>query len=739
MTVSLWLGLLLLAALVLSTVSSLVFARRLAVLQRLRARLEEDLQARNRDVTQALERETATAEILRVISSYPTTVEPVFETILDHGLRLCGAHLGFLFLCDGDGFRLVADRGAPDAFVEARRGSVRMGPQTGLARAVAERRPIQIEDVRAERAYAERDPARVETVEVLGARTCVWVPMLREGKPVGAVAIWRREVRAFTAAQIALLATFASQAVIAIENVRLFQELQARNRDLTEALARQTATAEVLRVISRSQTDLQPVFGAILESAARLCVVDIGSIFRIEDDRLVPVATTPNTPESWAVIRQHYPRPVDTTSLLGRAAAEGKVIHMPDAEDTTGPPRLTEVGRGLGIRSQLSVPMLRGGEPIGVIGLARRAPGPFSDTQIGLIKTFADQAVIAIENARLLGELQARTRELARSVEELRALGEVGRTVSSTLDLQTVLATIVSRAVQLSGTSGGVIYEYDETSQEFHLRASHRMEEELVAVLREAPIRRGEGATGQSVVRREPVQVANIIEDPEHGAVRVRTILARLGYRSVLAVPLLLEERIMGALTVWRREAGSFPPEAVNLLQTFATQSVLAIQNARLFREIEEKGRQLEVASRHKSQFLANMSHELRTPLNAILGYSELILDNIHGEVPGKIREVMERVDKSGRHLLGLINDVLDLSKIEAGQLTLSVTDYSMTEVVQSVFTAVESLAAEKQLALKVSVPPALPLGKGDERRLTQVVLNLVGNAIKFTEAGEVC
>jgi signal transduction histidine kinase len=264
------------------------------------------------------------------------------------------------------------------------------------------------------------------------------------------------------------------------------------------------------------------------------------------------------------------------------------------------------------------------------------------------------------------------------------------------------------------------------------------MEQGLVQVLQAAPIRLREGATGRAAATRAPFEVPDILDDRQLGATRIRSALAGLGYRSVLAVPLLLEQRIMGALTVWRRETGNFAPEVVNLLQTFAAQSVLAIQNARLFREIEEKSRLLEAASQHKSQFLANMSHELRTPLNAILGYTELIQDRIYGEVPDRMQEVLDRVQKSGQHLLGLINDVLDLSKIEAGQMTLALGEYSMKEVVQSVVIGVEALAAEKRLALKVSLPHDLPPARGDERRLTQVLLNLVGNAIKFTEAGEV-
>jgi signal transduction histidine kinase len=326
--------------------------------------------------------------------------------------------------------------------------------------------------------------------------------------------------------------------------------------------------------------------------------------------------------------------------------------------------------------------------------------------------------------ASLEQQVEERTRALARSVQELQALGAVSQTVS--------------HAVQLSGGNGGVIYEYDESTRMFHLRATHGVHEEVIAVLRGAHIHLGEGAMGTAAVTHAPVQVPDMLD--EHGSVLplARPTLAQAGYRSLLAVPLLLEQQIFGGLVVYRSEPGSFSTEVVNLLQTFATQSTLAIQNARLFREIDEKGQQLEIASKHKSQFLANMSHELRTPLNAILGYTELILDEIYGEVPESLRDVLERVQQSGRHLLDLINDVLDISKMEAGQLTLSLNDYSMAEVVYTVSTAVESLATEKGLALKVALAPELPQGKGDERRLAQVLLNLVGNAIKFTEAGEV-
>jgi len=340
------------------------------------------------------------------------------------------------------------------------------------------------------------------------------------------------------------------------------------------------------------------------------------------------------------------------------------------------------------------------------------------------------------EYSRTLEEkVEVRTLELARSVEELQALGEVSKAVSSTLDLQKVLATIVAHAVELSGTESGAIYEFDEVKEQFQLRATHRMSDELTRAIREGRINLGETAVGRAGEKRQAVQVPDIREEPNYP---LREIIERDGFRALLAVPLLREDRLIGGLVVRRREPGQFAQETVDFLQNFATQSALAIQNARLFREIEKKGRELEIASKHKSEFLANMSHELRTPLNAILGYTELILDKIYGNVPEQIQEVLERVEQNGRHLLSLINDVLDLSKIEAGHLTLSLNEYSMKEVVQTVVTAVESLAAEKNLELRVTVSPEVACGKGDEQRISQVLMNLVGNAIKFTEEGKV-
>jgi signal transduction histidine kinase len=392
---------------------------------------------------------------------------------------------------------------------------------------------------------------------------------------------------------------------------------------------------------------------------------------------------------------------------------------------------------GMFLARQMVVPikaLQAGAVRIGGGDLGQRISVKTGDELEGLADQFNEMAgKLQDSYSDLEKKIEARTRELAQSVRELRALGEVSQAVNSTLDLENVLTAIVTKAVELSSTEGGAIYVFDDGQQRFGLRATYGMDQELVAALTDEGVALDHPFVASAVMQREPIQVADLREQPA-----VTELVRRAGYRALLMAPLMRPDDIVGLLVVRRKKPGLFPKETVDLLKTFADQSVLAIQNARLFSEIDEKSRQLEIESRHKSQFLANMSHELRTPLNAILGYTELILDHIYGEAPARMRQVLERVQANGRHLLGLINDVLDLAKIEAGQLTLSVADYSLKEVVDGVVNAVEPLAVEKHLAFKTDVPAQLPVGHGDERRIAQVLLNLVGNAIKFTDAGEV-
>jgi signal transduction histidine kinase/HAMP domain-containing protein len=514
----------------------------------------------------------------------------------------------------------------------------------------------------------------------------------------------------------------------------LYQQIEERARELGEALERQTATSEVLGVISRSTSELQPVLDAIVATATRLCRAEWANTYKLEPDGKYHLAAAVGANEEFLRYLSQNPVVPGRGTMAGRTALEGRTLHVPDVLQDPDYDWPEAQAKG-GFRTALGVPLLRSGAVIGVIILARNVVRPFTDKQIELVTTFADQAVIAIENVRLFDEVQARTRELTRSVAELRTLSEVSQAVNSTLELQAVLGAIAAHAVTLAEADAGVFCAYDEGAQVFYIQATHELDPEVVEALTRRPVRLGEGATGLAGLKRRAVQIPDIDQEATYA---FHDIVRKPGYRALLAVPLLREDSLVGALVICRKTPGAFASETVDLVQTLANQSVLAIENAELFEEIEEKSRQLEEASRHKSEFLANMSHELRTPLNAVLGYAELIQDGIYGEVPAKIQEVLERVQQNGRHLLGLINDVLDLSKIEAGQLTLSPVDYSMRELVLDVVSATEALAAEKQLALEIDVPADLPPGHGDERRLTQVLMNLVSNAIKFTEAGAI-
>ncbi len=683
-----------------------------------------------KETQEALEQQIATSEILRVISQSPTDLQPVFDTIAAAALKLCAASSVTVFTFDGELIRIAALVNVSPEGADAVRGFYPRPPgrDNAASRAVLTCSVITIPDVLEDREIAYRD-----TPVASGFRSVLSVPLIRDGKPIGAISVGRPEPGPFPAKQTVLLQTFADQAVIAIENVRLFNETN-------EALEQQTATGEILRVISSSPTQLQPVLEAVVSAASRFCGAPDVMILRVDGVVLRGAAGVGQFAETVRLREGTIDAleiPISRASVSGRAVHERRTVHVHDlaAEREDEYPIGRELQRRFGHHTCLATPLLREGVPLGVICLFRMEVKPFSEKQTELLQTFADQAVIAIENVRLFTELEARTLQLTRSVGELKALGEVGQAVSSTLDLETVLSTIVSRAAQLAGMDGGSIWEYDEASEKFYLHATDRLPDELVEVLRATPIRKGEGALGRLAVTGEPVAIRDIADESNYQS-RIREVLIRCGYRSVLAVPLLCEERLLGALAVNRSSPGDFAVEVVALLKTFATQSALAIQNARLFREIEDKSHQLEVASQHKSEFLANMSHELRTPLNAIIGFSEVLAERMFGEINDKQAEYLSDILESGRHLLSLINDILDLSKIEAGRMELESTDFDLPSALKNALTLVRERAQRHGITLGHTIDERLGMIHADERKVKQVLLNLLSNALKFTPEG---
>jgi len=525
--------------------------------------LKKQLEARTRELaevrghlSEALEQQTATSEVLRAITGSPGDLKPVFEAILTNARRLCEAKFGHLLIYDGERFRVAAVHAAPSILTDfLNRGPFPAGAATGLGRLASTKRVVHVADLKAEQAYLDRDPLRVATVEGAGARTGLAVPMLKENKLVGAIVIYRQEVRPFTDRQIELVSTFADQAAIAIENVRLFDDVQARTRELTESLQQQTATADMLKVIGRSTFDLQAVLDTLTESAARLCRADRAAIRLAKDGAYHHVASYGFTPEQKEYMKEHALRP-DRGSVTGRVVLQGKAVHVVDTK-ADAEMRLT-VGSGFAnVRTVLGVPMLREGTPTGVLILTRSTVEPFTDKQIELVTTFADQAAIAIENVRL-------------------------------------------------------------------------------------------------------------------------------------------------------------------------------------FDEIQDKSRQLAGASEHKSQFVASMSHELRTPLNAIIGLTEMMVTNATRFGTEKAQEPLQRVNRAGTHLLGLINQVLDLSKIEAGKLEFNPQTVQLAPLINEVIGTTGQLAEKNKNRLVVDAQENLGVLTVDPMRLRQILLNLLSNACKFTKQGEV-
>ena len=688
-------------------------------------RLFEEVQARTRELSESLEQQTATAEILTVISNSLSDTQPVFDAIVEGGLKLFPGATVIVALAEGNEVNAAAVAAPEPSGVEAVRSRlpIPLTREYMHSSAILDRRVVDIPD--AENAPAEL-AAGARNFLATGYRSVTIMPMMRGDVAVGALSLARHAPGPLSGKQRAVLKTFADQAVIAIENTRLLNELR-------ESLQQQTATSEVLKVISSSPGDLQPVFDAMLANATKLCEASYGAMWLWDGSGMRAAALHGALPEAylerWRGGVVFRPSP-DIPGV--RAMTERKPIQVTDLREEpaylAGDPLPVAAVEDAGIRTLVCVPMLKDDQPVGNITIYRREVRPFSDKQVELLANFADQAVIAIENARLLNEL----REL---LQQQTATADVLKVISrSTFDLQIVLDTLVQSAARLCEADMAAIVRLKDST--YQHAASHGLPadfHEFMTTMRLAP---GRGSiTGRTALTGKVVQVMDVLSDPDFD---LGDAMRTVGARTELGVPLLRESIPIGVIVLIRRTVRRFTERQIELATTFADQAVIAIENVRLFDEIQDKNRQLQVASENKSQFVSSMSHELRTPLNAIIGLTEMMVTNAARFGTEKALEPLQRVNRAGTHLLGLINQVLDLSKIEAGKLELNPQTVDLAPLIDEVAGTARQLAQEKNNRLVVEVQEELGTITVDPMRLRQILLNLVSNACKFTKEGEV-
>jgi signal transduction histidine kinase len=699
-------------------------------------RLFKELEARNAELTESLEQQTATSEILRVISSSPTDVQPVFDMMVRSAAQLCDASFCVAYRFDGE---LIHPTAHHNMTPEALDLLQRMWPappsrDTVTARSILERSIVHVSDVGEEGVSG----ASIAFGRMLGGyRTMLAVPMFREGVAIGTISLARRERRPFSEKQIALLQTFADQAVIAIENVRLFKELRARNADLSEALEQQTATAEVLRVISSSPTNVQPVFEAIAANGVRLCGARIATVFHFDGELIHLIAHHGYTPEALALRRGLFPAPPHAGSVTGRAILNRAVVHVPDAlADSTYPYR--DFARAAGVRSVIAVPMLRDGRPIGALTVSRAEPGGFAERQIELLKTFTNQAAIAIENVRLFQRVQSQSQELERLSADMEQLYRLSTTMQEPLSLREHLGRVLEAATRTGVIDRVYVWAVSaEADKLVNLAGAGFAEEEWKDFeMMEIPLIEA-GAMYKAFREGQPLLFDDANPLPRELHLNPRYLIKAIRTSRFLVIPMIARGETVGVFASDNKLTGRpISRKTVDLLQTFASHAAVAIANARLFHAIDEKSRELEAASRHKSEFLANMSHELRTPLNAIIGFSEVLSEGMFGEINEKQTEYLGDILESGRHLLSLINDILDLSKIEAGRMELEATDFDLPSAIENALILVRERAGRRGTTLRREIDERLGTIRADERKVKQVLLNLLSNALKFTPEG---
>ena len=686
---------------------------------------------------EALEQQAATTEVLKVISRSTSDLQPVFEAILESATRLSGTTRGGIFIRDGDVLRHVAHVGLPPGraeYLAAHPDRVTM--DNILGRAFLTREIVHLDDAGTGPSPEDASPPATRP------RTVLAIPLPREGEPIGVIALTRGEVRPFSPSDIALVATFADQAAIAIENVRLFNETK-------ESLERQTAISEILRAISGSPTGVQPVLEVIATNARRFCGAEDASVLLLRDNMVTVGAHDGPVPQllrdNMVTVGAHdgpvpSPQgrwPADRRTVSGRSIVERRTVHIadlqadPDDEYPIGKQQALE----LGVRTVLATPLLREGEPLGAIILRRFHVKPFTDRQIDLVRTFADQAVIAIENVRLFNE----TKE---ALERQTAISEILRVISrSPTEIQPVLDAIAENAARYCQAEDATVMLPDGPVLRVVAHFGPVPLAPSGTTIVPYPID-GTSLNGRAFVEGKVFHTADILAEADQYP-RGAEAMRRVGSRAGLATPLLREGNAIGTISLRRREPRAFTEKQIDLLQTFADQAVIAIENVRLFKEIREKSGQLEganrelaAASRHKSEFLANMSHELRTPLNAIIGFSDVLEQRLFGELNERQADYTRDIASSGRHLLDLVNEILDLSKVEAGRMELEPSEFALADTIRGALAFVRERAVRHGIELSEDAASDLGTVVADERKVRQVLLNLLSNAVKFTPDG---
>jgi len=701
------------------------------------ARLFDEVQKKNTEVTQALEHQTAVGEILQAIAQSPTDNQPVLDVIAENAVKLCGASFSNVYRTDG---KMVYEAAQYNFPMEAVEESRRLYPAP-LARdrmssiAILDRSIIHVPDM-------QNNPSLPDVtrryVKALGMDCLIIIPLIREGEAIGCIGVGKQDPAPFTEKQIELMQTFASQAVIAIENVRLFNELQQSNAEITESLEYQTAISDILRVIAASPTDIQPVLDAISENALKLCGANFSAVYNYDGKMLDMTALRNFTPQATEEIQREYPRPLTRDGgYSARSILEKKVIHVTDALNDPDIPEATRpLVASLGFRSGLWVPMLREGNAIGAFCVARPEAGAFDEKKVKLLQTFADQATIAIENVRLFNETQNLLKETEQHAAELQIINSVQEGLASKLDVQAIYDLVGDKIRDIFRATGTAIQLFDHESE---------CQDTPYCFLKKRFIIERHAYSELSKLMIDSPQPRIYRNVEEYRALGGQVLETGEEFKSGMNVPLMVGKEIKGMIHIANLDKeNAYGDSDLRLLTTLANSMSVALENARLFdetqrlfKEAQESRAVAEHANQAKSVFLANMSHELRTPLNAIIGFTRIVRRKSEGALPDKQLENLDKVLASSEHLLSLINTVLDIAKIEAGRMDVIASDFDIN-VLADQCTAITTPLLKPGVILQKRSYPNLHMVHSDQEKIKQILLNLLSNAAKFTHTGQI-